>query len=82
MRVHISIDDEIVDRIDRRGGPRERSSFIEGAVRRALDEAERLDALDAALGGLSDTGHPWDEDPATWVRAGRTRLRNAGRPTG
>ena len=68
MRVHISIDDELLSQLDERVGSRDRSGFIERAVRRALEDATRNDALDAALGAIADSGHEWDTDPATWVR--------------
>ena len=72
MRLHISLDDELVAELDGRVGPRDRSRFIERAIRQALDQARRADALEAALGSISDTGHEWDEDPANWVRQQRT----------
>jgi len=72
MRLHISLDDELVRDLDRVVGGRERSSFIAGAVRRAIDELDRTEALQAALGSIPDSGHDWDADPAAWVRAQRT----------
>jgi metal-responsive CopG/Arc/MetJ family transcriptional regulator len=38
MRLDIAIDDRLVERIDEEVGQRYRSSFIELAVRKALDE--------------------------------------------
>lgn len=72
MRLHISLDDELVEDLDRIVGARERSGFIATAVRRAIDELKRTEALAAALGSISDRGHDWDADPAAWVRAQRT----------
>lgn len=79
MRVHISLDDGIVAELDRRVGARARSAFIESAVRRALDEQVRHEALEAAFGSISATGHEWDDDPAVWVRRQRAAdLRRSG----
>lgn len=72
MRLHITLDDALVGDLDRVVGARERSSFIAIAVRRAIDELKRSDALEAALGSIPDSGHDWDADPAAWVRAQRT----------
>lgn len=72
MRLHISLDDSLVAELDGRVGPRDRSRFIEDAVRRALNEARRADALESALGSIPDTGHEWDDNPAAWVRQQRT----------
>jgi predicted transcriptional regulator len=71
MRLHISLEDELVEQLDRRVGRRHRSAFISETVRRALDDERRWGAIEAGLGALSDTGHEWDEDPAAWVRAQR-----------
>jgi len=71
MRLHISLDDSLVEQLDRRVGKRRRSSFIGETVRRALEDKRRWDDIEAGLGALSDTGHEWDEDPAEWVRAQR-----------
>lgn len=71
MRLHISLDDDLVRDLDRRVGPRDRSRFIAQAVRQALDEVVRRDALESAIGSVADSGHEWDDDPAAWVRAQR-----------
>jgi predicted transcriptional regulator len=67
MRVHVHLDDEIVDRLDARAGERGRSRFVEAAVRQALDDADAWDMMRSALGTIDDEGHPWDADPAGWV---------------
>ena len=79
MRLHIALDDELVADLDRRVGPRRRSAFIAELIRRGLDDERRWDDIEAALGGLSDAGHDWDDDPAGWVRAQR---RNDSRRAG
>ncbi len=71
MRLHISLDDDLVRQLDHRIGRRRRSAFIGETVRRALEDKRRWDDIEAGLGALSDTGHEWDEDPAEWVRAQR-----------
>ncbi|HEY3241048.1 MAG TPA: hypothetical protein VGL92_15880 [Acidimicrobiia bacterium] len=57
--------------IDRRVGPRRRSSFITDAIRRALDDEQRWELIESAVGTISSTGHEWDDDPAGWVAAQR-----------
>lgn len=71
MRLHIEIDDAIVDEIDRIGGPRGRSAFVRRAVERALQSAVMLERLERAAGAIDDRGHEWDGDPSAWVRANR-----------
>jgi metal-responsive CopG/Arc/MetJ family transcriptional regulator len=71
MRLHIHLDDDIVAEIDRRVGPRRRSGFITGAIRRALDDEQRWELIESAVGSISSTGHEWDDDPAAWVEAQR-----------
>ena len=41
------------------------------AVRRALDDEERWESIEAAIGSISDTGHDWDHDAADWVHRQR-----------
>lgn len=72
MRLHISLDDDIVQALDSRVGQRQRSAFITAAVRRALDDERRWEDVEAAVGALADSGHAWDPDPAAWVREQRT----------
>jgi len=72
MRVHISLDDEVVVELDRRVGPRGRSPFLEKLLRVALDDATRWDEIESALGTVADTGHDWDADPAAWVSRQRS----------
>lgn len=71
MRVHISLDDELVAELDERVGSRRRSTFIAATVRRALDDERRWEQIEQSFGSVSGGGHEWDEDPAAWVRAGR-----------
>lgn len=71
MRLHILLDDELVKELDRRVGPRRRSTFIARAVERALDDERRWELIESAIGSIPDTGHDWDEDPAAWVHAQR-----------
>jgi metal-responsive CopG/Arc/MetJ family transcriptional regulator len=71
MRLHISLDDEVVRALDGRVGQRQRSAFIEAAVRRALDDERRWEDIEGAVGALSGSEHAWDVDPAAWVREQR-----------
>jgi len=71
MRLHISLDDDLVEKLDQRVGRRRRSTFIADALRRALDDARRREDIQAGLGALADEAHEWDADPAGWVHAQR-----------
>lgn len=71
MRLHITLDDDLVSELDQRVGMRGRSQYISRAVRRALHEERRRAELVEALGSIEDTGHDWDADPAEWVRQQR-----------
>lgn len=79
MRLHITLDDGLVDELDRRAGKRRRSAFIAEIIRRSLADERRWDELEQALGSLPDEGHEWDDDPADWVRRQRrSDVRRAG----
>jgi len=54
MRLHITLDDNLVAELDRRAGPRRRSAFITQVIRRALEDERRWDDIEAALGAISD----------------------------
>lgn len=71
MRLHISLDDALVEQLDERVGRRRRSLFISETLRHALEDERRWEDIEAGLGALSDSGHDWDADPADWVRAQR-----------
>ena len=71
MRLHIALDAELVEEIDRRAGPRRRSALIAALIERGLDNERRWDDIEAILGRLPDSGHDWDADPAAWVRQQR-----------
>jgi hypothetical protein len=73
MRVHITLPDEVVRELDRRVGPRQRSGFIARAVEEALDDVQRWELIESAIGSIGDEGHDWDPDPAAWVQAERRR---------
>ena len=79
MRLHISLDDDVVAELDRRAGTRQRSAYIEAAVRQVLEDERRWDDVKSALGSVPDSGHAWDDDPAAWVQAQRqTDMRRTG----
>lgn len=71
VRIHVHLDDALVQRLDARVGSRGRSRFVERATRLALDDEERWGLIEQGIGAIADTGHPWDEDPAAWVEAER-----------
>ena len=71
MRVHISLDDELVRELDELVGPRGRSPFIAHAVQQAVDAERRWRKIESAFGTIADSGHEWDDDPAAWVHAQR-----------
>jgi predicted transcriptional regulator len=67
MRVHIYLDDDLVEQLDEVVGDRGRSAFIEDAVRKELDRRRRWDLMWSAVGSIDDQGHDWDDDVAVWV---------------
>ncbi|MCZ7534593.1 MAG: ribbon-helix-helix protein, CopG family [Acidimicrobiia bacterium] len=71
MRLHISVDDDLVARLDERVGARGRSAFIAAALAHALEQEHRWELIEAAVGSIPDSGHEWDVDAAGWVRSGR-----------
>ncbi|HEX6332516.1 MAG TPA: hypothetical protein VF129_14695 [Actinomycetota bacterium] len=71
MRVHISLDEELVQELDELVGPRGRSPFIARAVHNALEQERRWRLMRSAIGSISDEGHPWDPDVARWVHESR-----------
>jgi hypothetical protein len=75
MRLHVYIDDDLVEQLDREVGARGRSSFVEGCVRAELDRRKRWRSIWSALEGapMDEEGHPWDPDPAAYFHEERAR---------
>ncbi|MBF4767903.1 ribbon-helix-helix protein, CopG family [Nocardioides agariphilus] len=71
MRMHIELDDTLVEELDAVTGPRGRSAFVRVAIERALEQEKRWRALDEAAGALAESEHDWDGDTAGWVRGQR-----------
>jgi metal-responsive CopG/Arc/MetJ family transcriptional regulator len=71
MRLHISLDSDLVERLDKRVGRRRRSVFISETVRQALEDEQRWEDIETGLGSLEGHEHEWDADPAGWVRTQR-----------
>lgn len=71
VRIHVHLDDELVERLDARVGPRGRSRFVERATRLALEDEERWALIEQAIGSIDESSHAWDADPAAWVGEGR-----------
>ena len=40
-------------------------------MKRGLEDEQRWDDIESALGALADATHEWDGDVAAWVRAQR-----------
>jgi hypothetical protein len=78
VRLHVELPDELVAELDARLGARQRSAFLAALIRRALDDEQRWDELESAIGAIDDHGHDWDDDSAAWVRAQRADARRAG----
>lgn len=58
MRMHITLEDELVDRIDGVAGSRGRSRYIRKAIESQLEEDARVAARRRAFGSLPDFA-PW-----------------------
>jgi hypothetical protein len=71
MRVHVYLDDDLVNELDALVDERGRSKFIEEAVRQRVDRERRWRLMRSAIGSIADGGHPWDPDPAGFFH--RTR---------
>ncbi len=71
MRLHIALDDDLVEELDRRAGKRQRSAFISELIRRGLQDEQRWEDIESALASIPYGGHEWDDDPAQWVRSQR-----------
>lgn len=69
MRLHITLDDDLVADLDQLVGPGKRSAFITTAVRKAIEESKRWEGIFDSLGSLPpEGGGKWGDDPDAWVR--------------
>jgi hypothetical protein len=73
-RVHVTLDDEVVEAIDDKVGRRGRSRFLAEAAREKLERIALEEAIRAGGGLLKDEDYPHWQDTASvqeWVRASR-----------
>ena len=74
MRVHVVISDEVMRDVDRIVGPRERSEYIESAIREKLQREKQGWAIEYGAGLFERAKTPYgpmNEDSAAWVRRQR-----------
>ena len=71
MRMHIELEDELVNRLDKAVGPRGRARFIRQAIEEQLGKEERLKLLRSAIGSIPDFGSDWGMSPNEWIRQQR-----------
>jgi|GEM_PF-465045 len=57
MRLHIWLDDELVQELDRRAGKGRRSAFLAALNRRGLDHERRWDDIEAGFGVIPERDH-------------------------
>jgi hypothetical protein len=75
-RLHIVLEDELIEDIDRRVGARARSRFFSEAARLHLAAMRQREALDMAAGAWGAEEHPeLDEGSAAYVQ--RLRAEDA-----
>ncbi len=80
MRMHITLDEQLVKTLDDRVGVGRRSAFISAAVRSALEHESRWDLIEGAIASIEDgVDRVWGGDAGGWVRAER---RGDGRRVG
>jgi metal-responsive CopG/Arc/MetJ family transcriptional regulator len=68
MRMHINLEDQLVQEIDAVAGSRGRSAFIRDAISREIDRRRRWTAFERAAGAAPAFA---SHLPAEWVREGR-----------
>lgn len=74
MRLHILIDEEIVQQIDEIAGKRGRSAFIRDAVTKEAERRRKMQSFWSAVGSVPDFA-PWMT--AEWISAERGRQDEA-----
>ncbi len=74
MRMHISLDDDLVKQIDELTGPRGRSALIREAIEMEVDRRRRRAALERLVGSMPDFA-PWMTPE--WISQERERETEA-----
>jgi hypothetical protein len=79
MRLHISLDDDLVRELDQEVGDGERSAFIQETLQRELDRRRRWRRIWHAIEAspMEGEGHIWDPDPARYFHQERRRASEA-----
>ena len=75
MATNLSLPRDLIHEVDEVAGPRNRSAFVEEAVRKALRREQLRVAMDKTAGAWKGRGQAeWDEPEGVvrWVRALRT----------
>jgi Arc/MetJ-type ribon-helix-helix transcriptional regulator len=81
IATNLSLPRDLIREVDAVAGPRNRSAFVEDAVRTALRREQLRAAIERTAGAWKGRGpRAWEEPDgvAVWVRALRTELTDPG----
>jgi metal-responsive CopG/Arc/MetJ family transcriptional regulator len=81
VRTNLMLPDDLVAEVDEIAGPRNRSRFVEDAVRERLRRSRLRDAVAATAGAWAAEDYPefeTSEDVVAWVRARRAEATDSG----
>jgi predicted transcriptional regulator len=81
--VNLSLPKDLVAELDELAGPRNRSAFAEGALRRVIKREQWRLAIERTAGSLPKEHYPhWQtsEDVVAWVRMMRAEETDPGEP--
>jgi predicted transcriptional regulator len=84
MATNLSLPRDLIREVDEIAGPRNRSAFVEDALRRALRREQLRIAMEKTAGAWKESGlRAWDEPDGVvnWVRALRTEKTDPGSDT-
>lgn len=75
--VNLSLPEDLVAEVDHVSGPRNRSAFVEDAIRRAVRREQLRVSIERTAGSLKDEDYPhWrtSADVVAWVREMRAEV--------
>jgi metal-responsive CopG/Arc/MetJ family transcriptional regulator len=81
VRTNLMLPDDLVAEVDRLAGPRNRSRFVEDAIRERVRRAQLREAVEQTAGALRAEDYPhWatSDDVVGWVRASRAEVTDSG----